>query len=138
MKKSVQLFALMGAIGLAVGYFGADAIARTTGYLYGDALVIGYPGTTVASISTAGALAVTGFTNTGALVNTGNLTNSGGQVVFQSVSSTTLATLTPVADGAVVNCSTYNSLCVSTGTGVGAWVFVSTQGFAGSDIPCDQ
>lgn len=77
MKKSFHLLALALIAGLAIGHFAPDAASRITGYLYGDSLIIGYPGTTVASISTAGAGTFTGLTNTGALANTGTFTNTG-------------------------------------------------------------
>lgn len=125
MKKSMQLLGLVAVAAIGVLTFNPELKARVTGVLYGDSLIIGYPGTTVASISDAGALTVTKVTNSG-------------QMAFQSISSTTLATTTPIAAGAVVYGSTYQSLCVSTGTGVGAWVFVSTNGFDGSAVPCDQ
>lgn len=53
MKKQMTLLQVIvvSAILVALATF---TVARTTGYLYGDALVIGYPGTTVASINTDG------------------------------------------------------------------------------------
>lgn len=125
MKKSMQLLGLVAVAAIGVLSFNPTVKARVTGVLYGDSLVIGYPGTTVAAIDEDGAVTATKITNSG-------------QMAFQSVSSTTLRTLVPVAAGAVVYGSTYQSLCVSTGTGAGAWVFVSTNGFAGSAVPCDQ
>lgn len=108
MKKSIQLLALALVAGLTIGYFGSDAAARITGYLYGDALVIGYPGTTVASISSAGAASVTGLTNTGAFANTGAITNTGSvSVVGPVVASTAAASLQSASlYGAVVTLST--------------------------------
>lgn len=61
-----------------------------------------------------------------------------GQVMLQNVSSTTLRTLTPGAEGALVFCSTYDTMCVSTGTGVGAWVLNGSTAVLRDLIPCDQ
>lgn len=108
MKKSVNLFFLALAVGLALGYFGPDAAARITGYLYGDALVIGYPGTTVASISTTGLGTFTGLTNTGTLANTGAFSNTGAISAVGAVTASTAAASLQSASiqGAVVTLST--------------------------------
>lgn len=103
MKKSYQFLGLALVAALAVSYFATtDAAARITGYLYGDALVIGYPGTTVASISSAGAATVTGLTNTGAFANTGNVSVVGAVTASTAAASLQSASLY----GAVVTLST--------------------------------
>jgi hypothetical protein len=121
MKTNI-LAILVGFLVLGASY----VFARTSGTLYGEALVIEtVRGTQVASISTAGATATTGLTNTGAFVNTGAATISG-QLVFQSASSTTIKTLTPAAVGALVYNSTRLAFCQSTATVAGAWVYLSS------------
>lgn len=85
MKKVMSYLAVMM---IAVMGFAPFATAKSIGTVYGDALVIGDIASPVASISAAGALAVTGFTNTGAITNTGNLTITGNQTLTgnQSIS----------------------------------------------------
>ena len=98
MKKSFQFLGLALVAALAVSYFATtDAAARITGYLYGDALVIGYPGTTVASISSAGVATVTGVVNTGTLTaagltNTGTLANTGAVTAVTSTAGVAVST----------------------------------------------
>lgn len=50
-----------------------------------------------------------------------------GQFIPLSQTATQISTLVPLATGAVVFNSTHPSLCVSTGTTAGAWVFQSTS-----------
>lgn len=119
MKKSANLFFAVAAVALAVFMFGAEAKARITGYLYGDALVIGYPGTTVASISSAGVLTLTG------------------QAALQSASSTTMSTLAASAAGATLYSSTYQTICVATGTAAGSWVLNASTSALHVLVSCD-
>jgi hypothetical protein len=110
MKKSTQLLALALVAILGISYFATtDAAARITGYIYGDALVIGYPGTTVASISTAGAASFATLATTGKLVPAAKTLAE-------------LAAITPAAKGEVYSVSNGTFLlCVSSGTGRGAF-----------------
>lgn len=84
MKKIVSfaVMLVMAALMLAV-----SASAKTVGYLYGDALVIGNPASPVYSVSTAGVVTTTGAqTITGAQAITGNQTVTGNQSVSGSKS----------------------------------------------------
>lgn len=91
--------------------------ARTTGVLYGDALVIGYPGTTVAAISSAGALTVTGLTNTGAISQTGALALTGAFSHIGSFADTPDATTYAALAGTTTLVPTVQSFVVINGTG---------------------
>lgn len=62
---------------------------------------------------------------------------SAGQIGLQSVSSTTLASITPIAIGAMIYNSSYKSVCVSTSTSIGSFVFISSQAISGSPVECD-
>lgn len=96
MKKQMTILQVL-IVTLVVTALATFTIARTTGYLYGDALVIGYPGTTVASIDADGDIdgaAVTG--DSLALVGSGGVT-----VSTSSTSGTSLKVM-----GSVVTLST--------------------------------
>lgn len=96
MKKQMTILQVL-IVTLVVTALATFTIARTTGYLYGDALVIGYPGTTVASIDANGDIdgaAVTG--DSLALVGSGGVT-----VSTSSTSGTSLKVM-----GSVVTLST--------------------------------
>jgi len=97
------------------------ALARTLNWGYFDGLVIGpNRAAPVASISTAGVLTATGVTNTGALSGS-TLTLT---AAFKPTQKTLaeLVALTPSAKGEVYGVSNGTMLiCVSSGTGRGAW-----------------
>ena len=140
MKKSLKLVGLLVLAAIAVVVFVGpkEIVASTTGYLYGHGLYIqSVPGTTVASITNAGAMTVTSLTNSGATTNTGNLTVSG-QLILPSVSSTTIVTLVPAAVGAVVYNTTRASICIGTAAVAGAWVFASTNGVTTAGLTCKE
>jgi len=119
MKKSINLFALVAVVAAGMFMLGSEVKARTTGTLYGDALIIGYPGTTVASISDAGVLTLTG------------------QIALQSASSTTMSTLAASAAGATMYSSTYQTICVATGTAAGSWVLNASTSALHTLVACD-
>ena len=139
MKKSLKLLGIVLTAAVAIAALSqTEAFAKITGYLYGHALVIeSKPGTTVASIGTAGALTVTSIANSGAFTNTGNLT-VGGQLILPSVSSTTIATLVPAAVGAVVYNSTRYAVCVGTAATAGSWIYQSTNPITTAGISCKE
>ena len=141
MKKSFNLLGLMLVAVITLALFNIPSIARTVGYLYGDALVIGYPGTTVASISSAGVGNFTGMTNTGTFVNTGALsattTVTGGTGLIATAgpirpysrTKAQILAITSVALGDTYYCNdcTAVTLCVSTGTTVKSFVKVDDK-----------
>lgn len=53
MKKQMTLLQVL-IVGIVVVALATFATARITGYLYGDALIIGYPGTTTMSVDNSG------------------------------------------------------------------------------------
>jgi len=87
-------------------------------------------------------LYIDGTITTDAITNSGAYTGDtgvfSGQLSLQQVSSTTFRTLTPATTGAVAFCSTYNTLCISTGVGAGAWVLNGSTAVLRDLIPCDQ
>lgn len=128
MKKIVPLFALVLTLGALVNFAAPKVVASTTGYLYGHGLFIeSVTGTGIASISNAGALSVTSIVNTGALSAT-NVTATG-YVQYASKSKAQIEAITPSAAGQSYYCSDCidAAVCVSTGTGVSAWVQISSK-----------
>lgn len=150
MKKSLifvavcALMAVFGYVKAANGDFATLGYNSTSGVDYWRVISTGdlVPGAASSYDVGSAALPVdtvyAGNISASTITGSGNIVNTSGQIVFQSISSTTLRTTTPAAAGAVVYCTTYASLCVSTGTGVGGWVFVSTNGFTGTSTACDE
>lgn len=180
-----KLFMLLAVVMIfAVGLI-PSASARSNGTLYGDALVIGYPGTAVATISTAGAASFTSISTgttytavdaayTGTLDVNGNFTSGAdlyvttntaatgvwafpaavsiagavtgptsitatkivasgaGSVGLYSRTKAQILALTPAAAGQAYYCSdcTAVTVCVSTGTGAGAFTKVTDRAAA--------
>lgn len=105
MKKSFKLVGLLVLAAIAVVVFVGpkEIVASTTGYLYGHGLYIqSVPGTTVASITNAGAMTVTSLTNSGAATATtgtfssnvsvaGNMAISGSQADVPNTSYSAIA-----------------------------------------------
>ena len=124
MKKSMQLLALTGVAAIGILSFNPDLKARVTGVLYGDSLIIGYPGTTVASIDENGALSAATLSGTTSLSSP--LVNATSMLGLPNVSSTTLATLVPGAAGKLVWNTTRLTVCASTSAFAGSWMKPST------------
>ena len=61
-----------------------------------------------------------------------------GQVMLQSVSSTTIATLVPGAAGALVYNNTRFAVCVGTATTAGSWIFQSTNPITTAGVSCKE
>lgn len=59
--------------------------------------------------------------------------NQGGGVVLSSFSATQLISKTPKSVGELVYNSTIKTVCISSGTGIGAWVFL--QNAYGTGVP---
>lgn len=120
MKKIVSLFALVLTVGALINFAAPKVVASTTGYLYGHGLFIeSVTGTVIASISNAGALSVTSIVNTGLFQ-------------YASKSKAQIEAITPSAAGQSYYCSDCidAAVCVSTGTGVSAWVQISSKAVA--------
>lgn len=77
----------------------------------------------------------TSIVNSGAY--TGTTGTFSGQLGLQNISSTTLRTTAPMAAGAQVYCTSYQGVCVGTGTSAGAWIFVGSSSVLGAAISCD-
>jgi hypothetical protein len=143
MKKALNLLGLLVVAAVALAVFNPSVRASVTGYLYGHGLFIqSVPGTTVASISNAGALTVTSISGptrvaATAMSTTANL-SVGGQLLLPVVSSTTIATLVPAAAGALVYNSTRFAVCVGTAATAGSWIFQSTNPITTAGISCKE
>ena len=135
MKKSLKLLGIVLTAAVAIAALSqTEAFAKITGYLYGHALVIeSVPGTTVASIGTAGALTVTSIANSGALTATTisgttisgtTLTATGGAIQLYSRTQAQIEATTPTAVGQMYYCNncTATTVCVSSAAAVMSWV----------------
>lgn len=61
-----------------------------------------------------------------------------GQLGLQNISSTTLASTTPLAAGSLVFSTTYKVVCASTGTSVGSFISLSSiTAVANTTVECD-
>ena len=121
MKKQFTLLGIIVVVAILTTVGMRPTIAKTLGWGYFDALVIGTnPASPTASLTSAGALTVTSITNTGA-VGGSSLTLTGKFVPAQKTLAQ-LRALTPAAKGEVYGVSDGTMLiCVSSGTGVGAF-----------------
>lgn len=124
MKKSMQLFGLAAVAAIGLFMFGAEVKARTTGTVYGDALIIGYPGTTVASIDENGALSAATISATTSFSSP--LVSASSMLGLPNASSTTIKTLVPGAAGKLVWNTTRLTVCASTSAFAGSWMKPST------------
>ena len=138
MKKSLKLVGLLVLAAIAVVVFVGpkEIVASTTGYLYGHGLYIqSVPGTTVASITNAGALTVTSVTNTGALGGsaitattsvTSPLIVATGPIQFYSRTQAQIeaTTATAVGQGFYCNDCTATSVCISSAANRTSWISV--------------
>jgi hypothetical protein len=136
MKKSLNLLGLLLVAAIALAVSSSSVRASLTGYLYGHGLFIqSVPGTTVASISNAGALSVTSVVNTGALsattINgttsiTSPIITATGPVGLYSRTQAQIEAIVPGAAGKVYYCSdcTVTTVCVSTSATTLSWVSV--------------
>jgi len=117
MKKVITLGAFFLAAAAILNFAAPKAVASLTGYLYGHGLFIeSTTGNVIASISNAGALTVTSVVNTG--VNR-----------LASKTKVQIEAITPGAAGEEYYCSDCidAAVCISTGTGVSAWVQISSK-----------
>jgi len=110
MKKQLTVLAVLVVVAILTTIAQMPAAARTLGWGYFDALVVGTnPASPTASITAAGAITATSIVNTGKLVPAAKTLAE-------------LAALTPGAKGEVYSVSNGTmQICVSSGTGRGAW-----------------
>lgn len=115
-----------------VGPSGAEMCVSSTGSLVPTTTNVSSLGTSslkfkdanlAGNASIGGTMAVTGASTFGAAL----------QPMVQT--SYQIARLTPAASGYIIVNTTRKTICISTGTGVGAWVFISTQA---ADVTADS
>src|SRR3990167_8231748 len=135
MKNKKALYLGVGLVGaLLVALSVSPIAARTVGWLYGEALRIASPirdQTPDVTLAAGGAyiegtLEVDGASRfDGTVTMTGNSVLNG-QQTFGRCTTAGLNTLTPAASGYMVINITLADLCISSGSGQGAWVHLST------------
>jgi hypothetical protein len=130
MKKVLTVLSFLVVALAAIVIFQPEARAKVTGYLYGHGLYIeSVPGTTTASITSAGALSVTSITGPTSVTATKVIASGEGSVGLYSRTKAQLVAITPAAAGQAYFCSdcTAVTICTSSGTGRGAFVKVTDK-----------
>lgn len=124
MKKTLSLISLVLAVGMLAGYVGAQVDAQSywiarLNWMSGAALDF------IQRTNSSGQL-VTYNNKTGD--NALTLDDDDGSLTLRTRTSAQIGALTPTAANALLVNSSASVLCISTGTGQGAWVVVgSTQ-----------